>query len=414
MINKIYTIEQLKRKIEISDLAIWANDWIGELLKQYVYCELNMQIQIHAVDEYYFAKHILLVGHEMEMDKIARNVCNQPGVESITVFSDELKDALDEFMMTKYPIPYEGKILFSRKEEMDLTKTEEFKKKIWELLENESFPIFESIEIETINRCNGTCSFCPINRNDDVRVLEKMSSKLFYSIIDQLAAIQYRGRIALFSNNEPFIDDRICEFARYTAEKLPNACKIIFTNGTLVKEATFRQIIKYVDVFNFDIYYDNSINEELPNEVRKILNECKSNEEIKRKVMIQTINRSAIRNNRGGQSKNRNRIYKVKAPCMLPFIQMIVRPSGKTSLCCNDALGKYTLADLNKENLVEAWNNQNYMLIRQSIEDTRQTVEMCRLCDNFASTNTLGNDFFTDKQIQDAWKRIEKIVGGMK
>ena len=71
MINKIYTIEQLKRKIEISDLAIWANDWIGELLKQYVYCELNMQIQIHAVDEYYFAKHILLVGHEMEMDKIA-------------------------------------------------------------------------------------------------------------------------------------------------------------------------------------------------------------------------------------------------------------------------------------------------------------------------------------------------------
>ena len=169
-----------------------------------------------------------------------------------------------------------------------------------------------------------------------------------------------------------------------------------------------------MDVFNFDIYYDNSINEELPNEVRKILNECKSNEEIKRKVMIQTINRSAIRNNRGGQSKNRNRIYKVKAPCMLPFIQMIVRPSGKTSLCGNDALGKYTLADLNKENLVEAWNNQNYMLIRQSIENTRQNVEMCRLCDNFASTNTLGNDFFTDKQIQDAWKRIEKIVGGMK
>lgn len=413
MIDKIYTTEQLKQKIEISDLVFWANDWIGELLKQYVYCELNMQIQVHDTSKFCFSKHILLVGHEIEMDKIASNICNHLGVESITVFSDELKDTLDEVMMKKYPILYEEKILYSRKEEMDLKKTDEFKKKIGTLIESEKFPIFESIEIETINRCNGTCSFCPINRNDDVRILEKMSSKLFYSIIDQLSAIHYQGRISLFSNNEPFIDNRICEFARYTAEKLPDACKIIFTNGTLIKESVFRQIIEYVDVFNFDLYYDNSINEEMPNEVRKIMNYCKRNEEIKKKVMIQTINRAAIRNNRGGQSKNRNRIYTVKAPCMLPFIQMIVRPSGQTSLCCNDALGKYTLADLKEEPLVKAWNNQNYMFIRQSLQDTRQNVEMCKLCDNFASTNTLGNNFFTDKQIQDAWKRIEKIIGGM-
>ena len=30
-------------------------------------------------------------------------------------------------------------------------------------------PLFNHVEIETINRCNGICSFCPVNTNIDVR-----------------------------------------------------------------------------------------------------------------------------------------------------------------------------------------------------------------------------------------------------
>lgn len=410
MINKIYTIDNLKEELESHDWLFLGQNWIGSLLEAYVFYEWGKQIKIHETDTGNCEENFFLVGQEEEMEKLADDICSNQPASKIVMLSNELKDILDSEMMRKYPNVYEREVLFRRKKEMDSVKSTEFRIKISNLLSMKKFPIFESIEIETINRCNGTCFFCPINRNDDTRNLHKMSDKLFYHIIDQLSDMDYHGRISLFSNNEPFIDERICDFAEYTAHKLPNACKIIFSNGTLVKESVFDKIIPYIDVFNFDIYYDMSIKDEIPNEVRNIIIHNQNNEAIKKKVMFQIINRSAIRNNRGGQSKNRNKLYRVEAPCMLPFIQMIVRPNGETSLCCNDALGKYTLADLNQETIVEAWNNKNYKLIREKLQGTRKNIDMCQLCDNFASSNTMGNDFFTEKQKMESWERIESLI----
>ena len=63
--------------------------------------------------------------------------------------------------------------------------------------------LFNSIEIETINRCNNDCSFCPVNREKDIRSFAKMSDEIFYKIIDELHDMDYAKGINLFSNNEP-------------------------------------------------------------------------------------------------------------------------------------------------------------------------------------------------------------------
>ena len=408
MIDRVCNIDELEKKISNEKLFFWGNNWIGTLLKEYIFNRWGKEIVIHN-DMNLQTENIFLIGQEKEMEKLASDICSKQD-RKVIILTNELKDMLDSEMMEKCPSIYESEILLRRKAEMDSIKYAEFKSKIEYLFTMREFPIFESVEIETINRCNGTCSFCPVNKYDDIRVLHKMDERLFYSIIDQLSDIGYRGRVALCSNNEPFIDKRICEFAEYTEKKLPDACKVIFTNGTLVKEEIFNKIIKYIDVFNFDIYYDKSVKEEIPDEVRNIIIHNLNNEAIKQKVMIQTINRSAIRNNRGGQSKNRSKLYKVHSSCMLPFIQMIIRPNGETSLCCNDALGKKSLADLKKEPLVEAWNNENYKAIRSKMKDTRQNIEMCKLCDNFASSNTMGNDFFSKEQKLEAWEKIQKLI----
>lgn len=69
---------------------------------------------------------------------------------------------------------------------------------------HQSQGLFDHVEIETINRCNGNCSFCPVSRKSDTRKMAKMSRNLFVNIIDQLGDIDYKGKLALFSNNEPF------------------------------------------------------------------------------------------------------------------------------------------------------------------------------------------------------------------
>lgn len=81
--------------------------------------------------------------------------------------------------------------------------------------ENTNVCQLSSIEIETINRCNNDCSFCPVNRNDDIRTPKIMKEELFYKIIDDLCNIKYTGVISLFSNNEPLLDTRLLKFLKY-------------------------------------------------------------------------------------------------------------------------------------------------------------------------------------------------------
>ena len=57
-------------------------------------------------------------------------------------------------------------------------ETEEWLKKNYD---GKTCPLFSSIEIEVINRCNGECPFCPVNRHIDPRKLRKMASQSMVS-----------------------------------------------------------------------------------------------------------------------------------------------------------------------------------------------------------------------------------------
>lgn len=135
----------------------------------------------------------------------------------------------------------------------------------------DSIPDFQDIQIETCNRCNNDCPFCPANRNNDTRKPMMMDEKLFYSIIDQLHAMDYRGTVSLFANNEPLLDGRILKFIEYARKKLPDAMHYLFTNGILLTAEKFSSLIKNLHILIIDNYDDNF--EFIPS-VKKILAVC--------------------------------------------------------------------------------------------------------------------------------------------
>ena len=53
------------------------------------------------------------------------------------------------------------------------------------------YPLFTSVEVETINRCNNICPFCPVNKNDDIRTKKRMSETLFHSIVNNLEDLKF-------------------------------------------------------------------------------------------------------------------------------------------------------------------------------------------------------------------------------
>ena len=85
-----------------------------------------------------------------------------------------------------------------------LTRNKLQKRFIEYFLKGEEPPMPLVVNIETINRCNSTCSFCTANKNAEKRPYKKMDEKLFYKIIDQLRDWGYKGHLTLYGNNEPF------------------------------------------------------------------------------------------------------------------------------------------------------------------------------------------------------------------
>ena len=243
-------------------------------------------------------------------------------------------------------------------------------------------PLFHLIEIETINRCNGNCSFCPVNQKDDPREHRFMETELFYSIINQLEELSYDGRVSLFSNNEPFLDDRIFEFSKYAREHLPKAKIHMFTNGTLLTLDKFQMIIPYLDELIIDNYTEN-LNLIKPVEI--IREYCEIHKELIEKVSIILRKPNELLTSRGGDAPNRKVTQTYPdITCAFPFQQMIVRPTGQISLCCNDAIGKYTMGDLSKDSIIDVWYGKQFTRVRELIAQGRKLVGNCQYCDTFS------------------------------
>ena len=242
-------------------------------------------------------------------------------------------------------------------------------------------PLFRFIEIETYNRCNGSCSFCPVSKNNDPRDEHKMSWELFKKIINNLADLNYDGELCTFSNNEPFLDERIIEMNAYAREKLPNARMHLYTNGTLLTMEKFHGIMKYLDELIIDNYQQEL---KLIKPVQEIYDYLMSHDEYNGRVSIVLRKPIEILTSRGGDAPNRLNVKSFpENGCALLFEQMIIRPDGKVSLCCNDPLGKNTLGDATKQTLEEIWYGAPYSRIRSLVAEGRENWEHCKNCDTF-------------------------------
>ncbi len=244
------------------------------------------------------------------------------------------------------------------------------------------FALPQVVEIETINKCNSTCGFCPVNRFADPRPLQRMPELLFAKIIDDLAGLGFRGTLHLFSNNEPFLDKRIFGFAELARTKLPQATIEIYTNGTALDVAKVERIAPSLDRLTINNYAREP---RLHANVGAIVAHVDgARPDLAHKVRVRLRRLDELISSRAGNAPNRAPIgFDYKSRCAYPFFQMVVRPDGKLSLCCNDALGQETLGDLSVQSIAEAWADQRRKLVQGLMLEGRHKLDICRHCDNF-------------------------------
>jgi radical SAM protein with 4Fe4S-binding SPASM domain len=278
----------------------------------------------------------------------------------------------------RFPTFYERVYLPSRNRFHDIRAAGKMNAILSGRLGSGEMPIFASIEIETINRCNGTCSFCPANRTLDRRPLRLMDAGLFDSIVRQLGELDFRGSIGMYLNNEPLLDSRASELCRTARERAPKAYLHMFTNGTLLTVEKTRELMESLDHMIVDSYDDR---QRLTGDLAEVARVVEADPDLRGRVFIYLRRRNLIRSSRGGTAPNRDLTMPLSSRCCKPFLQMVVRPDGKLSLCCCDAYGEMTMGDLSKEGVMEAWRGERYNDVRRRMLSDRNSIPMCRKCD---------------------------------
>ena len=97
-----------------------------------------------------------------------------------------------------------------------------------------------SVEIGIHNYCNRTCAFCPLSREDVNRRVKKnitfMTDEMYLSILNQLAEIDFEGRIDFTRYHEPLADKEAILEAVRAAKRIiqANHCENYEARGVLV------------------------------------------------------------------------------------------------------------------------------------------------------------------------------------
>ncbi len=64
-----------------------------------------------------------------------------------------------------------------------------------------------------------------------------------------------------------------------------------------------------------------------------------------------------------------------------PFFQVVIRPDGKISLCCNDSLGEITLGDVGRQSIRDAWQSNVRQEVQKAMLEGRDQITLCAKCD---------------------------------
>ncbi len=230
---------------------------------------------------------------------------------------------------------------------------------------------FHRVEIETNSRCNRGCHYCPVAV--DPRPAHEMSEELFASILDQLAAMGFRGRFSPHFFGEPLLDPRLPKLLAEARKRLPKARLVIYTNGDALTPQKARALLD-VGVSLFVVTFEAG--------------ESKAFRDTRAALPWWTFRRHfLVRNftddvknpyNRGGTVRFAEELH--QASCHAPSSTLVVDAWGKLKLCPNDYYGEEDWGDLKVSRLAELWNLPAFRATRRELLRGEFKKDICRTC----------------------------------
>ena len=227
-------------------------------------------------------------------------------------------------------------------------------------------PRFSVVEIEVNSLCNRKCSYCPVSILPLPNTPQYMEIQLFHKIINELAEINYKGMISYHFYNEPLLRKDLDNLIAITKNKIPKAFQLLYTNGDLLTDDRYYELISSGLDYFFITQHDNK------------------NYKNREKQFVQ-FSKDLILTNRGGIMSNLNvKSLPINKPCFSPNDNLIITSSGKVVLCSEDAQRVEIIGNLKNEKISEIWFSEKYINIRNLLNNGNRKLasKICRKCNN--------------------------------
>lgn len=241
-------------------------------------------------------------------------------------------------------------------------------------------PLFTTVFLETVTICNNDCSFCPISVPNSNREYNLMPEELFDAVIAELESIAYRGRIALYNNNDPLIDRRLPDLAARARRRCPGARIQVMTNGILLTPELGRSLFKAgIDDLIVNNYDDSFA---LIPSVRKFLEGFQDPGHGTVEIVLRRKTQRLT--NRAGMAPNAAPLAKpIPGFCVLPFRELNVAYDGRVPLCCADTQWRKVLGNVREKGLLGVWFGGVTEDVREKLfQDRRDLLDPCATCDH--------------------------------
>ncbi|MEN9785284.1 MAG: hypothetical protein RLZZ299_548 [Pseudomonadota bacterium] len=230
---------------------------------------------------------------------------------------------------------------------------------------------FHRVEIETNSRCNRACGYCPVSVAP--RPAHEMPEALFLSILDQLAAMDFRGRLSPHFFGEPLLDARLPRLVAEARRRLPHARVVIYTNGDALTPAKARALLD-AGVSLFIVTFEHGESEAF-RRTRAALPWWT----LRRRFWVRHFDADVkAPYNRGGTVRFDRELH--QESCHAPSSVLVIDAWGRVKLCPNDYEGREDWGDLATTPLAELWHRPDYRHTRRALLRGHFEKEICRTC----------------------------------
>jgi radical SAM protein with 4Fe4S-binding SPASM domain len=261
-------------------------------------------------------------------------------------------------------------------------------------------PIPSWIELNVIDACNRSCSFCP-KSNPEIapNSYQKMTIGLVNKLCADLKKINFEGAFCLSGYGEPTLHNDLHGII-FKLSTL-GAVELITNGDTLnpkkIKEfydANLSKLIVSMYDGEHQIEKFKKMGEDsgTPNDFLVLRNTWYKSDD---NFGLLLTNRAGT-NNAGVQSK-----VDLKKPCFYPAYTSVIEWNGDIFLCCHDWQRRIAMGNVMQTDFFEIWNGSAYRKYRKSLLSGERKNKPCSDCN--ANGTIHGHKHAKD------WKNIYKL-----